>query len=232
MEGVSALMTKRQFHLDTRAVFVRLALSFFVLREVVIVLLWIRRVKARPGLRIFVFLFGKWATPRSILYALLFATVATTLLYLFVRLVLEPLVRSWLTPWTDGSAGLFHVAANERVLASAPARRATDRRWTPGTLVRTNLRVWFFPRAHDLDIWSRPLDALREIHLEPAPRVAWGYIQGWPERLSVGIAGAGQGEGEHEVFAILEPDVVLAWFDHPGTPPLAVARPQSSPRSL
>ena len=183
-------------------------------------------------MRLVFFLFQKWATPHSILYALLFAAAATTLLYLLVRLVLEPLVRSWHTPWTDGSAGLFHVAANERVLASSPARRAVGRRWTPGTLVATNLRLWFFPRAHDVDIWSRPLDALREIHLEPGPRIAWGYIHGWPERLSLQAAGDGQGDGDHEVFAIPDPDAVLAWFDRSGAPPLAAAPPMSSPRSL
>jgi len=225
-------MTKRRFQLDTGAIFLRLALSFFVLREAFVWLVLIRRVKRRLGVRVWVFLFQKWATPRSILYALLFALVATTLLHLLVRLVLEPLVRAWHTPWTDGSAGLFHVAANEQVLASSPGRHAMGRRWTPGTLVGTNLRLWFFPQAHDADIWSRPLDALREIHLEPGRRIAWGYIHGWPERLSLRVAGDGQGDGNREVFAIADPDAVLAWFDRSGAPPRAAVPPLSSPRSL
>jgi hypothetical protein len=225
-------MTNRRFQLDTGAVFLRLALYFFVVREAYVWLVWMRRIRARQGVRLVLFLFRKWATPHSVLYALLFATVATTLLYLFVRLVLEPLVRSWHSPWIDGSAGLFHVAANEQVLASSPARRAEGRRWMPGTLVSTNLRLWFFPRAHDADIWSEPLDALREIHLEPAPRIAWGYIIGWPERLSLRTAGDEQDDGNREVFAIPDPDAVLAWFERSGTPPPPAAPPMSSPRSL
>jgi hypothetical protein len=102
----------------------------------------------------------------------------------------------------------------------------------PGTLVSTNHRLWFFPRAHDADIWSRPLDTLSEIHLEPAPRIAWGYIVGWPERLSLRTAGKGKDEVDHEVFAVPDPDAVLAWFERPGNPPLAAAPPMSSPRSL
>ncbi len=220
-------MTKRRFQLDTGAIFLRLALSFFVLREAFVFLVLIRR--RRLGARLLVLLFQ---TPRSILYALLFALAATTLLYLLVRLVLEPLVRSWHTPWIDGSAGLFHVAANEQVLSTSPARRAMGRRWTPGTLVGTNLRLWFFPRAHDADIWSRPLDALRDIHLKPGPRIAWGYIRGWPERLSLQVAEAAQDDGDDEVFAVPDPDAVLTWFGRSGPPPLAAAPPMSSPRSL
>ncbi len=231
-------MTKWRLQVDTSAVFLRLAVYFFVLREAYVWVFRMRRMRARLGVRLVRFLFWKWATPHSVLYALLFAAAATTLLYLFVRLVLEPRVRAWLTPWTDGSAGLFHVAANERVLASSPGRRKAGRRWTPGTLVRTNLRLWFFPRAHDLDIWSQPLDVLRDVHLEPPPRIARGFILarnpilGWPERLSVQTAGDGQGDGDHAVFAIPDPDAVLAWFDRPDKPPVAVAPPLSSPRSL
>jgi hypothetical protein len=224
-------MTNRRLRLDTGAVFLRLALCFFVVREVVVWLVWMRRVRARFGFRFIFFLFKKWATPHSVVYALLFAAVATTVLYLFIRLVLEPLVRSWHTPWTDGSAGLFHVAANEQVLGTSPARRASGRSWTPGTLVWTNLRLWFFPRAHDADIWSRPLNALHEIHLEPAPRIAWGFILGWPERLVLRAAGDGGDDDDKEVFAIADPEGVLAWFDRSDSPPLAAAPPVPSPRS-
>jgi hypothetical protein len=225
-------MTKPRFQLDTGAIFLRLALAFFLLREVFVWLLFIRRVKKRLGGRLWWFLVHNSATPRSILYALLFALVATTLLHLLVRLVLEPLVRAWHTPWSDGSAGLFHVAANERVIATSPGRRAMGRRWMPGTLVRTNLRLWFFPRAHDAEIWSEPLDSLHAIQLEPGPRIAWGYIRGWPERLSLQVAAEGQGGGGHEAFATPDPSAVLAWFNRTDASPQAAAPPVSSPRSL
>src|SRR5689334_4603854 len=103
-------MTKRQLRLDTGAVFLRLALGFFLLREAYVWLVWIRRLRARQGIRLLIFLFHKWATPHSVVYSLLFATLATGFLYLLVRLVLSPLVRHWHAPWADESAGLFHVA--------------------------------------------------------------------------------------------------------------------------
>jgi hypothetical protein len=230
-------MAKRQFRLDTGAVFLRLALAFFLLREVV-VWLGLRRFRGRQGVRLLVFLFHKRATPYSVVYALLFATVATGFLSLLVRFVIGPLVRRWHAPWTDESAGLFHVAANEQVLASSPARRQQERSWLPGTLVRTNLRLWFFPRAHDVEIWFRPLADLRNLHLEPAPRVAWGYVHGWPDRLALdageaGGASNGDGANSHEVFAVADPEAVLAWFERPTlvAMPAQAAAPEAPPLS-
>jgi hypothetical protein len=221
-------MTNRRVHIQSRGVFLWAALAFFIVREL-IVWRWIRLLPMRPGRRllmrrVLVFLFHKWATPHSVRYALIFALVATFLLELLVRLVLRPLVRHWHAPWTDGSAGLFHLAANEWVVDSSPARRAEGRRWPAGTLVCTNLRLWFFPRAHDAEIWSRPLDALREIHLEPAPRVAWGFILGWPDRLALQAV---DGEGDHEVFAVPEPETVLAWF--PAAAAVEAPPPRAAP---
>jgi hypothetical protein len=245
-------MAKRQLRLDTGAVFLRLALGFFLLREAYVWLFSLRRFRARPGMRLLVFLFHKRATPYSVVYALLFATLATGFLYLLIRFLISPLVRHWHAPRADDSAGLFHVAANERVLASSPARRKQGRSWLPGTLVRTNLRLWFFPRAHDADIWFRPLGALRNIHLEPAPPVARGYVHGWPERLALDaseaggksngiVNGNGNGDGDssggREVFALADPEAVLAWFERAATaatatvakPPTPEAPPLSSP---
>jgi hypothetical protein len=198
-------MTNRRIRLETGPVFLRCALTFFVVREL-FVWRWVGRI-IRPGARLRMFLFWKWATPRSVLFALIFAALATFLLDLSVRLVLRPLVRHWHTPWTDGSAGLFHLAANEWVVDSLPSRRKTGWLWPAGTLVCTNLRLWFFPRAHDAEIWSRPLAAVREARLVPAPRVAWGYIAGWPDRLAVE-----DGADAPEVFAVADPDTVLSWF--------------------
>jgi hypothetical protein len=234
-------MTRRGVHIQAGAVFVRLFWWFFVLREAYVWVRWIRPIRAAPGLRVLVFLFRKWATPRSLLFALLFAALATLVLELLVRMVLRPLVRHWHTPWTDESDGLFHLSAQERVVTSTPARRAGRRRghWLAGTLVCTNLRVWFFPRAHDAEIWSCPLDRLDAVHLEPAPRVAWGLIQGWPQRLALRAVdaapgGEGEGGGHLERFAVLEPEAVLTWF-HPaeavGAAPSNPATPLlSSPR--
>jgi hypothetical protein len=200
-----------------------------LIREAYVWLVLMRLLRIRPGMRLQIFLFHKAATPRSVVYALVFAALATGFLLVLVRFVIGPLVRRWHTPWNDGSAELFHVAANERVLTSAPGRRRHAGFWLPGMLVRTNLRLWFFPRAHDAEIGSWPLSALHNIRLEPAPRVAWGYIQGWPARLALDageLRGGGNGNGNgsgngasavsREVFAVAEPEAVLAWFERPG----------------
>jgi hypothetical protein len=231
-------MTKRQLRLDTGAVFVRLGLVFFVVREAYVWLVWMRRLRIRHGMRLLIFLFHKWATPHSVVYALLFAALATGLLTVLVRWMIGPALRRWHTPWSDESAGLFHVAANEWVLASSPGRRRQGRLWLPGMLVRTNLRLWFFPRAHDAEIGSWPLAALGNIHLEPAPRVAWGFVLGWPERLALDVGeprgnGDGTGPGGRELFAVAEPEAVLTWFKRPGAPAAqgpAVARSSSPGR--
>ena len=207
-------MTKQCVHLNAGAVFLRCALGFFFLRELV-VWQWVRRLRFRggAGIRLLVFLFHKWATPRSLIYALVFAALATILLDLWVRLVLAPLVRSWHAPRTDGSAGLFHLSPNERVVGSSPTRRKSGWIWQAGTLVGTNLRVWFFPRAHDAEIWSHPVASTGVARLEPAPRVAWGYIAGWPDRIAMM-----DGDGVSEVFAVADPEAVLSWFP-PATVP-------------
>jgi hypothetical protein len=225
-------MTKRHVRLNSGVVFIRCAVAFFVVRELA-VWRWVRRIRRRPADRLLVFLFRKGATPRSLLYALLFAGAVTLLLDLLVRLVIRPLARHWHAPWTDGSAGLFHLAANERVIDASPARRKSGWSWPAGTLVCTNLRLWFFPRAHDTETWSHPLAALEQVRLLPAPRIAWGLIAGWPDRLA--LRG---GDGVPEVFAIPDTDAVLPWFHPVPTQAQAaeatrpVAPPFSTPRRL
>jgi hypothetical protein len=218
-------MTKRCIHLASGAVFLRCATAFFVLREL-IVWRWVQKLPIRPGLRVLVFLFKDWATPHSLLYALLFAAVVTLLLDLWVRLVLRPMVGFWHAPRVDGSAGLFHLAANEWVVESSPGRRKSGWRWPAGALVRTNLRLWFVPRAHDAEIASQPLGALREARLEPAPTVAWGYILGWPDRVALRF-----GDVDPAVFAVPDPDAVLAWFapDPAGAAPRPAGPTYSTP---
>lgn len=232
-------MTNRRVHLVSGAIFLRCALAFFLVREL---LVWrvIRRVRRRPGARLMLFLFEKDATPSSMLQALIFAALVTSLLALWVRLVLRPLVMHWHSPWTDGSAGSFHLAAGERVVDSSPARRKSGWRWPAGTLVRTNLRLWFFPRAHDDEPWSLPLASVRGARLAPAPRFAWGFIDGWPDRVVLQAGdvdrdgGDAGGDRAVFVFAVPDPDAVVSWFPPaqadaatgPAVPPL------STPRSL
>jgi hypothetical protein len=99
--------------------------------------------------------------------------------------------------------------------------------------VQTNLRLWFFPRAHDAEIWSRPLGAVRGVRLEPAPRIARGFILGWPDRVALQAGGDsrngdGDADGGHELFAVADPQKVLAWFgrDERAVAPQPPAAPQ------
>lgn len=226
-------MTKRRVHLDSGAVFLRSALTFFIARELFVWLFWLRWRPLRPGIRLLVFLFKNWATPHSVLYSVLFAGGLTFALNLCVRLILAPLVQLWHAPRSDDSAGLFHLSANEWVVESSPGRRKSGWRWLPGTLVRTNLRIWFFPRAHLEENWSRPLKAVQEARLEPVPRVAWGWIVDWPDRVVVP-----DGDGADEVFAVADPDAVLSWLRPAEARSQAVAAvhpdavPLSTPRRL
>jgi hypothetical protein len=201
-------MSKRRrcIHLNSGAVFLRCALAFFAVRELV-VWQWVRRFKPRGAGRMRLFLTGRWATPRSLILALLFAAAVTILLEVWIRFVVWPIVRHWHTPLTDGTDGQFHLAANERTLDSCPARLKSGWSWPAGTLVRTNLKLWFIPRAHDAEIWSRPLSEVHDIRLEPPPRIAWGYLLGWPSRLAVQ-----DGDEAPELFAVADPEAVLAWF--------------------
>src|SRR5437016_5151855 len=121
-------MTNRRVHLRSGAVFLWSALAFFLGRELIA---WrqTRRLARLPRRRLLVFLFHKSMTPNSVRYGVLFGFGATFLLELLVRLFVQPLVRHWHAPRTDDSAGLFHVAANEWVVSSSPARRAAGRQW-------------------------------------------------------------------------------------------------------
>jgi hypothetical protein len=212
-------MTTRRLSIHTRyfAVFFACALILFLGRELIF---WhkYKGMGLRPHVRVLVFLFRKGATPDSVRFALRFGFVTALVFEVLARFALRPLVERWHSPRCDDSDGLFHLAASERVLASSPARRAIGRHWPPGTLVCTNLRLWFFPRAHDAEVWSQPLQSRGRICLEPAPPRVWGLLVGWPDRLTLHD---GAEDGRCEVFAVPDPEAVISWF-HPG--------PQSQPQ--
>src|SRR4051794_356695 len=214
-EGARRSMTRRQLYLCSGAFFLRSALVAFIAMELSAWRRIRRRFRNRPGLRLRKFLVDQRAAPRWLIFALVFAAAATSLLELLVRLVMRPMVRNWHTPRTDGSGILFHLSANERVVGSSPSRRKSGRLWPAGTLVLTNLRVWFFPRAHDGETWSLGLAEVGDVRLETGPRLAGGMIGGWPSRLAIEPRDEGGEEDETkaaETFAVDDPEAVLAWF--------------------
>ena len=207
-------MTSRGIHLDWKPLFVGLAVIVFVSRQLFLIQRLLR-FQMPLDHRIRLLLFHHWAAPRSLIYALLIAGVVTFVLQVLVSLIVGPLVRAWLQPRTDGTAGLFHLAAGESMVESVPARRLDGSSWIAGTLVRSNRSLWFIPEGWDAEPWSVPLNAIRSIGPEPGPPVAWGFVRGVPDRLVV----VGN-QGESAAFAVYDPEMLTTWFA-PGLTPSA-----------
>jgi len=201
-------MAKPKLRLDAHAVFWRAAIVTFCLRQ-----LWVwYRIQnfipaSKPVLRLWVFFFGKKAMPMSLLVALMVGGLVVLLADFWLQFLIRPLVKRWLSPPSDPSSAVFHLSPNEWIIDSAPARRFTGWLWRSGTLVRTNHRLWFFPNAWDAEPWSQSLGDLKQARLKPAPRAAWGFIRGWPERLAL-TAGA----DAEQVFAVADPEGIVSWF--------------------
>ena len=191
------------------SLFWRLAMVIAIVRQWVF---WLRiqRLPATPAQRLWMATFGRHGVRQSLLIGLIAAVVATMIMDLLVGLIVRPLVLHWHRPWIDPDVGLFHLGADEQVVASSPARRASGWSWPGGLLVVTNRRLWFFPNDHHAEPWSRPLDDLTEIRLRPAPPVAWGFVRNWPDRFTFAT-----GEGTRERFAVPDPLAVLSWFKPP-----------------
>jgi hypothetical protein len=208
-------MAKARLQLASQAVFRRTFVAAFVLVESAQVARIVRRVP--PRWRVVRFMAS---IPYSLLVGLLVAALVTAVAAAVVRLVVRPLLERWLSPPADADMGQFHLAANERVVASSPARRSVGRGWPAGTLIRTNLRLWFLPHAHDGEIWSCPLDRLADVRAEPAA-VSPVLIRDWPNRIAV----RDDVGDEPALFAVSDPDAVLSW-SRPA--PAAAAGPSRS----
>jgi hypothetical protein len=205
--------------LDARWLYRRSFWLFFLVFEI---LVWhrIQRFPMRaPANRALVFLLARWATPRSFLLAMVAGGTFTLLAVLFVRLIVRPLVKFWLSPTADSSWGLFHLTASETIVASVPARRLSGWLWKPGSLALTNRRLWFFPaNGHD-EPWFIRLDDLARIVPERPALSELGLIRNWPEHLHVTSL-----SGPDAVFATVEPSAVLGWLNLPiGRDGVAVA---------
>jgi hypothetical protein len=199
-------MTKPRVHLNLRAVLWRLVAVFYLLTQAGLALAaWVLLAPRQ----ILGFLLATFPLVLAVAYAA--ASLLTVVAGLMVVAVVRPLVARWHAPRGDETLGQFHLAASEWVVESTPARRSRGRWWPPGTLIRTNQRLWFVPQAPADEPWSCPLDELADVRLAPAPRVAGGLIRNWPERLAVRSARV----VEAELFAVPGPADVLAWFTRP-----------------
>lgn len=189
----------------------RIGLGIFAVKEL-IYLGKLRRFPGQPLTRKVGYVLSK--IPESVFVSLVAAVVVATLLELIVRYLTQPRMTGWLRPRDDGSFAMpyaFRLDATERAEAEWPARHLSGRKWMPGTLVLTDRKLWFFPHAWDAEPWSVSREvAAAAIGRESAPPMTWGFVEGLPDRVVL------QTRGRRDLFAVLEPDLVLAHFDDPG----------------
>lgn len=165
-------------------------------------------------------------TPKTLILAFFLASILTVLVDLFVRLVIGPPLRRWLSPMAPLEADEvlgrdfgFHLDATERVINSRPGRRVLRWRADPGTLVLTDRRVWFFPATWDGEPWSVACEKVRSASLEPSSGFFSGLVRGLPPRL---ILDAGPEPEDRATFSLADPVHVQSWFD---SLPVAPIRP-------
>jgi hypothetical protein len=198
---------RRSLEIDVRWIFSRALLAVFMLVQFV---LWQRL--GRMPLRAMRHR-GLWFAPvvvltfRALVLAVLLAGLFTLLCFLMVRIVLRPLLSFWLTPLVDPSWGLFHLAADEKIIASVPARRNAGWGWRPGALMLTNRRIWFFPSAWDNEPWALERDEVDRCETELPGWADFVPIRNWPEHVLLRAR-----DGAAWSFAVADPVAVLAWF--------------------
>lgn len=199
-------MATSPVRLDTRAFFWRVAILFFIGRQI---LFWVMIPLRRRRFvhRVLVLIFHPHGTQRSLYFAALAAGGLTVLAELAVFLLIRPLVARWYSPVVDDSEMSFRLESGERVVASTPARLSRGRSWAPGSLILTNRRLRFFPAAWDSESVSFDLGSITSVQLEPAPRIGWGMLADVPEKVAVYTGGE---DPTH--FAVAEPGAVLRWF--------------------
>ncbi|MBX6314509.1 MAG: hypothetical protein IRY99_16585 [Isosphaeraceae bacterium] len=197
-----------QIRLAFGALFWRVAALTFVTAEFLVwQWLWRRRRWIRRPQRIVVLIYYM---PRSLALAFVVGALVTVTADLLVRIFLRRLIARWLQPPEDLFLGLpapFHLASNEVLEAEMTARRRVGRSWAPGKLVKTNRRLLFLPFAWEAEPWSLPLDHMRMVRVEPAPRFAFGFVRGLPDRIAIQDA-----DGAWIRFAVTDPSAVLDWF--------------------
>jgi hypothetical protein len=203
-------MSTTQVRLDARAFFWRVAVAVFLVRQA-IVWMWIPRVPFRhPMMRLLILIFSPRGTQRSIYYAVAAASIATIIAGLIVRVLVRPLVARWHTPQVDDTEAQFHLAPGEWMVESSPARRAAGRSWEPGTLVRTNRRLGFYPTRWLAEPWVCSLDSIVDARLRPAASDRWRLLCDWPDRFEVRTRSEAP-----EVFVVPDPEAVISWFHPP-----------------
>ena len=197
----------KQLELDARWVYWRCFLLVLLISQLVA---WqrVQRLPARlHGHRVFVFLFAPWATRRSVLTAIIAGGLLTLVAFVFIRLIVRPLLKRWLSPTVDPAGGLFHLAAGERVVANLAARRRAGWSWQPGSLTLTDRRLWFFPADWDVEPWSLGVEDVDQIKRDRAVLAEMAPIRNWPRAIELWGR-----SGRKALFAMYDPGPLMEWF--------------------
>jgi hypothetical protein len=198
----------KQLELDARWVYLRSFLLVFVVCQIAV---WhhIHRLPARrPGHRLMFFFLAPRATLRSFLLALLASAVVTVLAILLLHLILRPLLKLWFNPPVDPASGLFHLAADEKIIASVSARRQSGWAWRAGCLTITSRRLWFFPTHWNEEPWSVALEEVDGVGPECSVLAEMPPFRNWPLPLRFSSH-----TGGGAVFAVADPAAVLSWLN-------------------
>ncbi len=210
--GFAVTRSNQSLQIDINWIFWRVFWLVFLVCQLAI---WqhLRRLLPRGmGRRNFVMHMVIPSALSSLFLAMLVAAGLTFLAFVLVKLVLEPALRSWLTPAVDPSVVLFHVAPGEVSLASIPARRQWGWSWQPGALIVTDRRLWFLPTAWNLEPWSASRSEIIGCDAEVPALAALVPIRNWPEQLRVGMR-----DGCVSTFAVANPASLKAWFQPAGS---------------
>lgn len=198
------------------ALFWRVFLVVALLREIA---LWNHLrpfvMRRQPGFRVAAMILY---SPKHLFRAFVAAAIITVVIDLYVRLIMRPLMARWYSPRRGdvefGTPLAFRLASNEKVLDEIPARLVAGRRTIPGTLARTDRRLWFSPRAWDVEAVSLGTETVSEVSTRPAKTRFGSLIRGTPDRVVVRDT-----SGTETLFVVGEPAAVLAWFPDRATYP-------------
>ena len=168
-------------------------------------------------------------SPRVLFRAFVIAAIVTVFLDLYVRLIMRPILARWYNPRQRGDeVGMplsFGLAASETILDELPARIVFGRRKAPGTLVRTDRRLWFSPFGWDEEPMSIASADLRSIEVVETPSrlLAQPHVLGLPDRVAIRDR-----EGAETQFVVADPREVLAWYDEEVRKELEEHRPATA----
>lgn len=150
-------------------------------------------------------------SPAILFQAFLVSSIATVVLDLAVRFVLRLAVGRWYNPVRQGddfgTPISFQLGSQEKILAEVPARLVEGRHSKPGTMIRTDRRVWFSPFDWSTETWSIDEKSLASLKTVKAPSLWSGLFRGFPDRLVFEDK-----SGISTQFILADPRAILAWY--------------------